>query len=441
MKVLKKVGLVLLCLLLVSSLFAAGSSEAKKETPKEDASKFALKETKPTLKLLMSPSTFDYNERPEAAEIEQLTGYHVQYDRLPSENTDSALALALASGNNYDTVQFSSAATFSSLMSSGALLPLNDYIDNICPEFWDAIPKEYWSGVSDENGNVYGLPYNHPRPTNILSNFIVRMDLLRAAGINELPTTLSEFYNMLVTLKNYYGDKYIILTGPFCRNAYGNEYPVDMCLASAFGIYNDWMVDENGKVIYMTEHPRFKEMISFYQKLLSEGLLGKDFAINTYRDTNERISSGKAIIAFNGTTAGVNTVYPALLKLGLTDDDIAFLGPIEGDDGTCTVQNTYAIERYTVVPVNNAGNTADLFNWFKLKFENQHEITIGTEGVHYYIGEDGYPAPIQPKFNDDKNQGYIYLTLVSQISSAKTQEYIDKLVGFDTPYLQSQLHE
>ena len=166
------------------------------------------------------------------------------------------------------------------------------------------------------------------------------MDLCRAAGIEELPTTLSGFYDMLVTLKEYYGDEYIILTGPFWRSAYGNMFPVDMCLASAFGIYNDWMVDESGKVIYMTEHPRFKDLIAFYNKLYDEGLLDKDFAINSYQDVNERISSGKAIIAFNGTTSGVNTVYPALLKLGLTDNDIAFMGPLEGDDGTCTIQNT-----------------------------------------------------------------------------------------------------
>lgn len=413
MKALKRMVVGLLCLMCISTLFATGSREDNTQRNTSDSSsRYALKETKPTLKLLMSPSTFDYNERPEAAEVEGLTGYHVKYDRLPSENTESVLALTLASGNDYDAVQFSSSSNFSSLMTSGALLPLNDYIDNICPEFWDALPKEYWSGVSDAEGTVYGLPYTHPRTTNILSNFVVRMDLCRAAGIEELPTTVSGFYDMLVRLKAFYGDKYIILTGPFNRKSYGNAFPVDMCLASAFGIYNDWMVGEDGRVIYMTEHPRFNEMINFYKKLIAEGLLDKDFAVNTYRDTNERLSSGKAIIAFNGTTSGVNTVYPALLKLGLTDDEIAFIGPLEGDDGTCAIQNTFSIERYTVIPVNNAGNTADVFNWFKLKFENQHEITIGQEGVHYFIDSDGYPAPIQPIFNDLKNQGYVYLTLV-----------------------------
>ena len=307
----KKLLMVLLCFVIASLLFAGGASEVENG---DNLSAYELKDPRPTLKMLMSPSTYDYNERPEAAEIEELTGYKVEYYKLPSENSEQALALAVASGNDYDVIQFSSPSSFSSLMSSGALLPLNDYINNICPEFFEVMPAEFWSGVSDSDGNIYGLPYMHPRKTNILSNFVVRMDLCRAAGIEELPTTLSGFYDMLVTLKEYYGDEYIILTGPFWRSAYGNMFPVDMCLASAFGIYNDWMVDDNGKVIYMTEHPRFKDMIAFYNKLLNEGLLDKDFAINSYRDTNERLSSGKAIIAFNGTTSGVNTVYPALLK-------------------------------------------------------------------------------------------------------------------------------
>ncbi|MDY5931653.1 MAG: extracellular solute-binding protein [Candidatus Ornithospirochaeta sp.] len=401
--------LIMLTLLSVGLLFANGSAESAKQ-PAVDTSKYQLKDPQPTLKMLMSPSTFDYNERPEAKEIEQLTGYHVEYYRLPSENTEQALALSVAAGNDYDAIQFSNPSSFSSLMSSGALLRLNDYIENMCPEFFDVMPAEYWSGVSDAEGNIYGLPYMHPRKTNILSNFIVRMDLVRAAGINELPTTLDGFYDMLKTLKNYYGDQYIILTGPFWRKAYGNMYPVDMCLASAFGIYNDWMVDENGKVIYMTEHPRFKELIAFYNRLYDEGILDKDFAINSYKDVNERVSSGKAIIAFNSTTSGVNTVYPALLKMGLTDDDIAFIGPLE-DDGVCTVQNTVSIERYTVIPKNNRGNVANTFDWFKKKLENQHEFTIGVEGVHYTVDEKGYPTPIQPIFNDLKNQGYVFLTL------------------------------
>lgn len=409
----KRLASVMLCLMCVALLFAGGSAETTTSSPEKagNNSRYEIKKEKPIIKMLMSPSTFDYNTRPEAQEIEELTGYHVEYYRLPSENADQALSLAVAAGNDYDAIQFSNPSSFSSLMSNGALLRLNDYINEICPEFYEVMPKEFWSGVSDAEGNIYGLPYTHPRPTNILSNFIVRMDLCRAAGIEELPTTLGGFYDMLTKLKAYYGDEYIILTGPFYRGGYGNLYKIDMCLASAFGINNDWMIDENGKVVYMTEHPKFKEMITFYNRLFDEGILDKDYAVNTYKDVNERMTSGRAIIAFSGTTSGVNSVYPGLLKLGLTDDDIAFIGPLEGDDGVCTVMNTMTIEKYTVIPANNRGNTADVFNWFKHKLQNQHEISIGIEGVHYSIGEDGHAAPIQPRFNDEKNQGYVFLTL------------------------------
>ena len=165
----KKLLLVLLCLVIASLLFAGGASEVENG---DNLSAYELKDPRPTLKMLMSPSTYDYNERPEAAEIEELTGYKVEYYKLPSENSEQALALAVASGNDYDVIQFSSPSSFSSLMSSGALLPLNDYINNICPEFFEVMPAEFWSGVSDSNGNIYGLPYMHPRKTNILSNFV-----------------------------------------------------------------------------------------------------------------------------------------------------------------------------------------------------------------------------------------------------------------------------
>ncbi len=405
----RKLIAVFVCLSLAALLFAAGSSESAADT----ASKYELHDPRPELKVLMGSSSVDYNTRPEALRIEELTGYHVIYDRLPSENTDQALALTLAGGNNYDAVVTGSQSMFSSLMTNGALLPLNDYIDNITPEFWDALPEIFWEGVSDENGLVYALPFPQPRPDTINSNFVIRMDLVRAAGIDELPTTLGAFYEMLRTLKDFYGDEYIILTGPFWRNVSNNPFPVDMCLASAFGIYNDWMVDDDGNVIYMTEHPRFAEMMNFYLKLKDEGILDPDFAINSYHDANERMASGKAIITFNGLTSGADTVYSAILELGLEAEDIAFLGPLEGDDGTCKFQNTMAYSTFTVVPVNNRGYTADLFDWFKRKYENQREISIGIEGVHHYIGEDGFPTPIQPTFNDEMNQGYSYHTIVN----------------------------
>ncbi len=401
----KKMIVFVVCFFCTCLLFAGGTGESNAVSV--DTSKYELHDPRPTLKVLMAPSTNNYNTRPEAAQQEEVTGYHVEYYNLSSQNTEQALVLTVSSGNDYDLIQLNSQSLFSMLMTNGALLPLNDYIDNMAPEFYEVMPEEFWLGVTGEDGNIYGLPYMHPRRTNILSNFIVRMDLVRAAGIEELPTTLSGFYDMLVTLKEYYGDEYIILTGPYFRRY---TFNFDLCLSSAFGIYNDWMVDENGKVIYMTEHPRFKDMMAFYEKLMDEGLLDSDFAINTYRDVDERISSGKAIIAFN-SEGGVNGIYSALLSAGLTDDDIAFIGPLEGDDGVCTVPTSVFISRYFVVPVNNRGYTAEIIDWAKKKLANQHELTIGIEGVHYVIEEDGYPAPILPIFNDEKDIGYMYLVV------------------------------
>ena len=72
----KKLLLVLLCLVIASLLFAGGASEVENG---DNLSAYELKDPRPTLKMLMSPSTYDYNERPEAAEIEELTGYKVEY--------------------------------------------------------------------------------------------------------------------------------------------------------------------------------------------------------------------------------------------------------------------------------------------------------------------------------------------------------------------------
>ncbi len=170
------------------------------------------------------------------------------------------------------------------------------------------------------------------------------MDLLKAAGINEVPTTIDEFYDCLVTLKEYYGDEYVILAGPFKPNSEGNEnWVIPKTIACAFGIYNDWMVDENGQVYYMTEAPGFPDMIAFLTKLYNEGLIDPDWAINTESTLKEKFTSGKAIITC-GNRALADFCSAALIEnLNLSWDDLGYISALKGSDGTCKYQSTEPI--------------------------------------------------------------------------------------------------
>ncbi|MBQ7645454.1 MAG: extracellular solute-binding protein [Spirochaetales bacterium] len=400
----KKLLSILLVLMLgCTILFAQAATEAKTEEADE-----IIEGEIPTLHILNYNVSYNMTDCIEYQDIEKATGISATFDVLPAENTDQVLMLTLSMDNDYDCAVIKGNSAFRTLMNSGALLPLNDYIDKYAPELWDLCEEKVWRGVSDEQGNVYCLPATASVKYEINNNMTVRLDLAEKAGLGrELPKTITEFYNYCKALKDFYGDEYTILAAPD-----NSALSISKCIMSAFGIYNDWMLDENGKVIYMTEHPNYKAMVEFLNKLYNEGILDSEYATNNLTKVNAKLSSGKAIITMNGR-GSISSPAKSLLKNfpELTLDDLGFIPFLRADDGSATVMLNDGYSIYTVIPRGAEKNVKYVLEYVKRKVQNQEYCFIGEEGVHFSWDEDGYPVPIQPKFNDERNKSNNYLMM------------------------------
>lgn len=214
-----------------------------------------------TLKRLGGNVGFDVNTSNIASVIKEATSYDVEYFMLPAENADEKLLMEVAGGAEYDVVNVN-INLWRSLMAKGALMPLNSLLDEYGQDIVKGNTEEVWKALTGDDGNIYGVPYMYPYSTEVANFMACRWDLMKAAGISAIPTTIDEFYNCLVTLKSFYGDEYVVFSGPYKPASEGNEnWVIPKTIASAFGIYSDWMVDEAGKVYYMTEAPGFADMI------------------------------------------------------------------------------------------------------------------------------------------------------------------------------------
>ncbi len=132
----------------------------------------------------------------------------------------------------------------------------------------------------------------------------------------------------------------------------------------------------------MTEHENFGKMIEFLSKCQQEGLLDPDWAVNTSSTVQEKLAGGKAIIAQINRN-GLGETTPTMLEtLGLTYDDLGYIGALKGSDGTCKYMRTEAINFVTVI-LRGSENAADAVNWINLKQQNQLYINIGVEGTHF----------------------------------------------------------
>ncbi len=420
----KKAFALFLCLVMVLSMAACGgtTTEETKSASSSNAansqeSASSVPELKGpgnvTLKRLGYNVAFDPNTDIGAQVIEESTGYHTEYYMLPAENADEKLLMDISGGADYDAVNVT-INQFRTLVAQGALQPLDDLLE----VYGQAIlnsghSAEVWDALRGEDGHIYAVPYMYPADHEIANFMVARMDLCEAAGITEMPTTLDEFYDMLVTLKNYYGDEYIILSGPFYQASEANEaWAIPKTITAAFGIYSDWMVNEDGEVIYMTEHENFPALVEFMTKLYKEGLIDPDWAVNTESTLKEKFSSGKTIICCGNRGLG-DYAMPALMEnLSLTWDDIGYISALSGEDGTCKYMETTAFNFVTCIP-KSSDNAADVVNWWNLRIQDELHITIGDEGVHFNYDENGGIDPINPIFADERGSGYWYMDVSS----------------------------
>ena len=397
----KKVLSLVLVLMLALSIVASASAELKGPG-------------NVTLKRLGYTCPWDVNNDYMVPIMEESTGYKVDYYALPAEDALNKLVAEVSGGADYDVVNLE-IAQWRVLQANGALMPLNELLNAYGQDILAGNSQEVWDALTGDDGEIYGVPYMYPHSSEISSFIVARKDLLEAAGITELPTTINQFYDMCVTLKNFYGDQYIILTGPLYAASETNQSKsIPRYITSAFGIYSDWMVDEDGKVIYYTEHKNYPAMMEFFAKMYKEGLLDPEWAANTEANIQEKFVSGKAILCC-GSRALVNfTTTPQLANLGMDattenmDKTLCYILPLSGEDGTCAFMESQSISKVSAI-LRNAKNPEDAMNWMNLKVKDQLYINIGVEGVHFTYDEKGDINPINPIFANERGDSYYYI--------------------------------
>jgi putative aldouronate transport system substrate-binding protein len=348
---------------------------------------------KPTLRALHPFDRFDPNKEFIAQLLEEKTGYKVEYEMLPEEMPDEKLNLLMANQEKYDYIKISKSQFFK-LAEAGALMPLNDLLEQYGQNFLAGINEETWK-VTTIDGVIYGIPEGSTG-MNADSSLIIRKDWLEELGL-EIPTTRDELYNVLKTIKEKKSGV-IPLTG------YGGVYKE---IAQTFGIINSW-IEMDGKLIYRDEHPKMKEYLAFMNKLYSEGLIDDEWPINTGSIVIEKFSSGKAAV-MSLAWWSAPTLKNALLK-NFPDADYVTIPYLNGDSGK-PMWGVNAGITYVIAIPKWAPNKEHTMNYLNTKLNEDifKEIVIGQEGVHHYV-EDGKYYPILPIFNELYNNASYFLT-------------------------------
>lgn len=323
----------------------------------------------------------------------EMSNINVNFDLVPFENLTEKRNLTLASGDYPDGFYTSrlTSADIAKYGAQGVFLKLDDLIDEYAPNF-KALMDQYpmlRKGLTMPDGHIYSFPsfYDPTFPSMLIGTPLwVNQEWLEQLGMEE-PTTIDEFYNYLVAVKE------TDLNG----NGLNDEIPysgtgigalIDQ-LKGAWGLGNRGLAHKFVDIDPQTNEPRFfrtteeyKEVLEFVHKLYSEGLLDEE--IFTIKSSALYVKGQEGLLG--------STIVPNPKTL-MNQDSFIGLGALEGPHG----DNLYSHVKAPIVHVgafvltHKNENPEAAVRWMDHFFGEEGALFyfMGEEGVTYNKNADG----------------------------------------------------
>lgn len=370
-------------------LFAAGQEEAP-----------IVSEEKPVLRFLGPSSSFNPQEYPVAAAIEELTGYEVQWNMLPQENALQKLNLELAAGTPYDLIKYSDMNVFHDLVAKQALQPIDGYIAEYAPRIQAVLSDSPYFEVTRVDGELYGLSSVLPNDRDVTYGIAVPVSLLESLG-SELPTTLDQFEDLLRDVKELTDMVPLTGSGWMVRT-----------IASAFNVVPDTFTVEDGRLVVGPKQSGLKDYLSYMAMLYEEGLIDPEWPVNTGSNIQEKFIARRAAMNEVGWW-GIPPLIRSYREKVEEGGAFEYIVALEGVNGEQKMSALAGPPNFVAVP-RSAGNPEHAFIFLNEVYQsdNFRKIVLGEEGVHYRMDDEGLSWPIEPAFFDERSQAHWYYAFV-----------------------------
>lgn len=247
-----------------------------------------------------SPITFTFFDKnvgdafdnPVAKEITKRTGVSLEIQQ-PTGNPAEKLNLMLTSNDLPDIIDIERGDLLDKYIAAGALVPLNDLIDqygpNIKKMYGDMLNKTRSAdGKNYYLANWYGLEL-YP-----IFGFMMRMDVAKELGAGDKADNGEAFtQEEFVALLKAYQQKYPSVGG---KKAYAmtfngeNMGAINGTFKGMYGILPYYETD--GGLKSAVRDPRYVEMIKFMNSLFTQGLIDPEWATNKTQQYEEKLASG-----------------------------------------------------------------------------------------------------------------------------------------------------
>lgn len=309
----------------------------------------------------------------------------LKIDCISQSSYEEKLNVMIASGSFPDIIRCEAIPRLGEAVEGGLLLPMTEFVKN--DALWSTADPVIF-GKYSYKGEIYGLPTVLDRPDSIY----YRTDWLEKLGLS-VPTTTDELYEVLKAFAKNDPD------GNGQDDTYGLTFPSNYLQTAPlwqlflkgnpldpndFGFYTDPETNQADNVFNHKED--VAEALIWFNKLYEEGILDKEFVLNTKEDAENKFVTGKA----GAWVKGLMFIEPRQAKAAAANPDAKILSfpNIEGKYGTNLKIQPMGGSYYLTRSAQGKEDIARQVLAYIAGPEGATNMWIGKEGVTYNIEGD-----------------------------------------------------
>ena len=362
--------------------------------------------------------------------LEEETNVHIEWITYLETEADEKFKLLIASGDYPDGFIGALGGSDNDIVtygSEGIYIPLNDLIDQYCPNFKRRVSEEYpdlMKMITCADGNIYGMPSVLYNP-DIYNNTFINKKWLDAVGA-DVPETTEEFEAVLKKFKeedpNGNGDAdEIPMTFMFSDWGASDHGPY----FGAFGypLSPDYIMIDNKQVKYLGAEESFKKGAEWLGKLYEEGLVDRDIFTQDSSGMSAKVSQGNV---------GVFSSWDATDAGDYADDYVALM-PLKGPEGeqNALVEGITGFYKGRFMITDKAKNPEILMQWIDRFYESMETGLNATYGIGpdkdkswYYAEDNSIIFKSDAELPDEYIRGQQQLPFAPAILGAGVEDFL-----------------
>jgi putative aldouronate transport system substrate-binding protein len=398
----------ILVLSLLTTLFAGCSSKNSSQTQQKETQQAAqnTNSSDPENKHFYSEKPLEftmlYSEHPAYPykedwllwkAIKDMTNVSLKLTVVPMSDYAQKRSLLISTGEAPEIIPKTYPGQEIPFIPSGAILPVSDYINEM-PNFQKQIKE--WNLQDDINtlkqrdGKFYVLPGLHELYTPQYT-IAIRADIFEKNNI-PIPNSWDELYAALKKLKELYPNSY-----PFSDRWQGKAL-LNLALptfgiptSSSDGLIN-WPTSgvlfdrDNDEFKFYPITEEWKNMLSYFRKLVNEGLLDPESFTQTDDQAVEKFVTGKSFVITTNTQEVINMRNRMNETLGKGNYKVTLILPPAGPAGAVVtgsrLENGIMISKNALKDP-NFHDMLKFIDWLWYSEEGQTLTKWGVEGVTY----------------------------------------------------------